>query len=177
MNGELDEIKGMLRDILDRQKQGEANPVRNFRATSLADISNVLGNVKFPPSGARVTRSAVQSIPNASATNVIFTLESYDDAGYFTSTVDDTRLTVQPGFEGRYSIGFFVTWASAITSTAEIKKGGSTVLLGNVSPSSVYNSAEIDVELAKNEYIQLTLTQSSGGAVNVTPVMWIRRVR
>ena len=36
---------------------------------------------------------------------------------------------------------------------------------------------KLAIELAKNEYIQLTLTQSSGGAVNVTPVMWIRRVR
>lgn len=177
MNGEMDEIKKMLQEILDRQRRGESNAVSNSRVTSLSEISNVLGNVKFPPSGVRVSRSAVQSIPSGAATNVTFTVENYDDAGYFTSAADATRLTVQPGFEGRYSIGFFVTWASAITSTAEIKKGGSTVLLGNVSTSSVYNSAEVDVELAKNEYIQLTLTQSSGGAVNVTPVLWMRRVR
>ena len=125
----------------------------------------------------RVTHNANQSITTATATALAFNTEIFDQAGNAADTMHDTvtnnsRLTCR--YAGVYQITGHIEWAASAVGqrTCQIRHQGATI----ISPT-VYDTAGTGVtqqcvttlwKLAVNEYVELLVTQNSGGGLNVT---------
>lgn len=125
----------------------------------------------------RVFHNASQSITTATATALAFNSERYDQAGGAASTQHDTvtnnsRLTAL--YAGVYAISATIEWATNATGEryVGIRYQGTT----DIARQRVQASAAIPITLnvsahyalAVNEYVEVMVFQTSGGALNVT---------
>lgn len=116
---------------------------------------------------ARATQNNAQSIPNATATKMIFNAESYDygsnldiGAGRFTAPV-----------EGVYKVSGASYWNNAVTggsiSILAIYKNGGVYSWGSLalrSPNEFLATVSDDVYLARGDYVELFAYQADGAA-------------
>jgi len=122
--------------------------------------------------GCRVYRSSVRSIPNSTWTAIPFDSELFDTDSIHSVSSNSTRLTCQT--KGVYTISGHVEFAEDDPPVGyravAIKHNGTTYIakhdkeLCNVNPSfsitTLYN-------LAVNDYVELFVYQTSGGALDV----------
>lgn len=121
---------------------------------------------------AHVFNSAVQSIPDTTATLVTFDSETWD-TGATHSTVSNTdRITVPTGGGGTWLVtGQVVFAASALgRRVAQIRKNDTAIcagkqLAGDATFTSLV-SASCIVQLAATDYLNMTAQQVSTGALN-----------
>jgi hypothetical protein len=123
-------------------------------------------------SGARVTKSASQSLANVTYTTITFDQEPLDVGGYHDNATNNTRLTVPTGKTGY----FLVQWnlhAYNVTAMAyKLLKNGSAIAQFLDS----YNwttGTEVDFTnqwlgaLSAGDYVEIQAWQTTGGARNV----------
>lgn len=139
--------------------------------------------------GAKLRNSVVQSIANATETNLSFDTVLYDTDGFY-SAAAPTRLTIPVGKDGRYLAGTSLEFASnavgrrlyilylngtepiAVSQTSAVSAGDSEGCL-----TAVWNAAAGD-------FITSRVLQSSGAALNVQayasnpqiPTLWLERL-
>lgn len=125
-------------------------------------------------SGARVTKSAVQSLSNDTDTISTFNTETFDVDGYHDNSVNNSRLTIPTGKTGYFLIVAQNTWAANTTGTRNmrIKKNGSTYIAASESPANVssFNKADTISSIAylvATDYVEVEVYQNSGGSLNV----------
>lgn len=125
-----------------------------------------------------VTHNAAQSITNSTNTILAFNTERFDQAGGGASTQHDTvtnnsRLTCR--YDGIYQIVANVDWASNVTGERLIEivlNAGLTSIArvrgaaGGIGPCNQLVTRQY--ALVVNDYVQLQVFQTSGGALNVT---------
>lgn len=145
-----------------------------------ADSTQTLG-VKWATAptdtSASVYNSAPQSIPNATATATTFDSEAWDTASIHSTSSNTSRLTAPVA--GKYLILGLMQWASSATGTrtVQIVQNGSTTLATvDSAPLSIADNVPIVsviANLAATDYVELVVTQSSLGSLNVTVVFQI----
>jgi hypothetical protein len=138
-------------------------------------------------SGARVYQSAPQTIPDSAPTQIPFNLERYDDENYHDPGLLSTRITIPHA--GRYHVGASVVWSPSAVGSRTIElwvNAGLYVIARNDSENVgggglavLAQFAVTDWEFAQGDYIEVFVTQTSGGplAINsfeqVSPEFWI----
>jgi hypothetical protein len=141
-------------------------------------------------SGARVSKSSSQSIPDNTATVLTFESESFDTDGYHSTSSNTDRLTVPA--DGYYLVGCMVTWdlAAAGYRVVSIYRNGVAVGVaeqaGHPNATSSTHAAQSCSGLARanaGDYYTVTVLQKTGGSVTVAAfgaatqtAFWITRV-
>lgn len=127
-------------------------------------------------SGASATKNAVQVIPNATETDVVFETEAYDTDTYHDTGSNTGRLTVPA--TGYYHINAYVefaSWASGATGSRLIvvlKKNGTAVI--DMFDANFWSAAEPalslghDLFLTAADYITIAVYQGTASSRNLT---------
>jgi hypothetical protein len=122
--------------------------------------------------GAKVSRSSAQSVSDSTATGIQFSTEEWDDNNYFSSGAN-TRITIPAA--GKYMITGKVKFEANTT-------GYRSVFFFLNGTTNIHNEIDIPVtgrktkiilaptvfEFAANDYIELYVFQTSGGALDLT---------
>jgi len=138
----------------------------------------------FGAPSAKVTHSAVQSIPDTTSTALAFDTESWDFGGFHDNLVNNSRLTIPRA--GIYDFGAFVRFAanSVGQREVEIRLNGSSALAED-RRNALATATVIGVTVSGShqfvvgDYVEVFVTQTSGGALNVNrtvgfdPAFWI----
>lgn len=118
------------------------------------------------------TNSAVQSIPDTTATLLTFDTDTFDVGGCHDLVTNTDRLTVPAGGGGTYlCIAQCVIAASALgRRSIQLRKNDTAFttgkqLLGDASITSCVTAVGL-VQLAATDYVNATMQQVSGGALN-----------
>lgn len=143
-----------------------------------ADLNKVeagIFEISYAPC-VRVTHNAAQSITSGVGTALAFNSERFDQAGNAADTMHDTvtnnsRLTCR--YAGVYQITGNIIWAANNTGQrgCAIRLNGTTFLADSTNDTAGTGTTNINVTtlyaLAVNDFVELVVTQSSGGALNV----------
>ena len=132
------------------------------------------------PPGAQVRRGTAQSIPNNTATAIVFDTEDLDNDGMHSLVTNPSRLTcVTPG---RYLVSGNIPYdVNAATGTREVrvvKNGAASAVAGGrlmtaVSSATVGTTcalSALEVSLDVGDYLELVALQVSGGSLNTFAV-------
>ena len=154
-------------------------------AARLAVLEEGILDVSQAPA-VRVFHNTTQSITSGVATALAFNSERFDQAGGSSSTQHDTvtnnsRLTAV--YAGVYAIGANVQWASSPTTAAiQLRVNGTTIIAqSQVQTDYRYMNVNTLYSFAVNDYVEVLVTQTSGGALNVSstgntsPEFWMVR--
>ena len=130
----------------------------------LVSINDTLRN------GARVTKTAAQSLTTATLTTLTWDSEVYDDNTFHDNITNNSRLTISD--DGKYIVTLAVDFASNNTGTRQIGiyKNGTVIrqiVMPNNSAGQDYLSITDIIYLVAGDYIEGKATQSSGGALDV----------
>lgn len=122
---------------------------------------------------ARVNNSGSLSISNSTTTVLTFDSERVDVGAMHSTSVNTGRLTIPSGAGGFWMVGGNVVWATNTTGRRElyIRSGGATLVAGDIrSASGDFPAASINqlCFLSAGDYVELVVSQNSGGALNVT---------
>lgn len=153
------------------------------------DEAGTIASVSSATASSRVYahRGTVQSIPHNVATAVDLTGEDYDTDAYHDTVTNINRLTIPAGFA---SAVYAVTASIQVTANAtgmrtlQIRKNGANLSRGagsikqNAPAGGVALLAvSADVTLVAGDYVDITVTQTSGAALDlVSATCSLRRV-
>lgn len=157
-------------------KQTWTDGVSSMSAARAGVIEQGIYEVSLAPA-ARVHHSVNQSITNATNTILAFNSERYDTCAGAADTQHDTatnnsRLTCR--YAGKYSIKACVQYA--VNATGErrlfLRLNGTTIIAGenkdaNTGGAGTIMNIACDYDLAVNDYVEVMVHQTSGGALNV----------
>jgi hypothetical protein len=120
----------------------------------------------------RVFRNTTQSIANGTATAVQFNAERFDTAGGAASTMHDTvtnntRLTCR--YAGKYMITGHIEWAGSPNTGTMLFLLNATTTIAQIQVPGDFRIMSLCTiyDLAVNDFVELQVAQSSGGALNV----------
>ena len=125
--------------------------------------------------GCSLSKSAAQSISNATWTAISWNLENYDTDAFHDNSTNNTRITIPAGKGGKYLIASNLYNPSNSTGSRLIKiqKNGADIAYGDWqransghSTSTIFSQV---LALAVADYIEVNLYQDSGGALDVNP--------
>lgn len=140
-------------------------------AARFNDQESGIFNVDYR-AAARVFHSASQSITSGVATALAFNSERFDQENNAASTIHDTatnnsRLTCRTA--GVYLISAVAEWAaSPVNGTLRLRVGGATEIarqqvVGDYRVMCISSIYALNV----NDYVEVVVSQASGGAVNI----------
>jgi hypothetical protein len=115
-----------------------------------------------------------QSIANDTDTAITFNTEEWDTDGFHSTSSNTSRITIPTGKGGKYFIiGTAGTAASAVgvRSISFTVNGGTAIIAGNqvnaTTSFSYRGTASGIYELAAADYIEMFVSQTSGGSLDV----------
>lgn len=132
----------------------------------------------------RIRNTANISVPNATDTALTFNSERVDVGGMHSTGSNTSRITVPASEGGFYLMGGGVQVASNATGHRQvgIRLNGSTFLVASRVAAATSGATVMAVstgyQLAAGDYLELVVTQDSGGALNAeaggnyTPEFW-----
>lgn len=124
----------------------------------------------------QVYNNATQSISSGAFAALTFNSEDIDDGGLHSTVSNTSRITIPTGMGGIYLIGGATFFAANATGIRQIQvlKNGVTIVgtrgltagfsVGGVGPAL---HTQALVSLAAADYVELSVFQDSGGALNV----------
>jgi hypothetical protein len=122
----------------------------------------------------QVFHNTTQSITTSVETALLFNSEDHDDYAMHSTVTNTSRLTIPTGMGGVYLVSAAATFTAAATGTRliRIRKNGTTFVSSfSSSPANSVGNACVQahclVVLAAADYVEATVTQDSGGAINV----------
>ena len=128
----------------------------------------------------RVTKSANQSINDATSTLVTFDTEVFDTDTMHNNVTNNSRLTVTTA--GKYLVWFTIGFAANATGLRLIDLSKNGVLAApplflsgtELAGASSYFSGSVLINLVATDYVEIFARQDSGGALNVNSdsVFW-----
>lgn len=125
------------------------------------------------PPQCSVYNSSAQSVPDATVTALLCASESLDNNGMHSTTSNTSRITAVAA--GRYTMTGTASFAANSTGMRRITfriNGTTQYDLVQVAASSVLSNVILSgsrtFTFAVNDYVELIVYQSSGGALNVT---------
>lgn len=143
----------------------------NVTATIMNGTTGVKGALDFilSPPRCLVYQTATSSTTTGASTTITFDTETYDTDTMHSTSVNTGRITATT--TGLYTVFGQVCMASNATGTrtlALVKNGTTTVAnarLQSVIATNAYIDLECDVQLTASDYLELTMLQTSGGAL------------
>jgi hypothetical protein len=148
-----------------KQVQDMLDQMLAFHNTHLADLD------PHQPSQVKVYNNAAQSIPNITTSGLSFNSEYFDNDTIHDNTTNNSRLTCKTA--GKYSICAQVVFDTNNTGYRQmyVKLNGTTIIAIDQenTPSTapaILNCSTLH-SLAVNNYIEVFVYQSSGGALNI----------
>lgn len=148
----------------------------SLRTLGTGALQSAVGNHTHAGGGgadisARVTHNVDQSIPNGTVTTLAFNTESFDTDAIHDTVTNNSRLTCKTA--GVYAIFGGLRFASNATG-----RRFALILLNGITNIAVYSSNadaggqhQMTIshmyKLAVNDYLELQVLQTSGGALNV----------
>ena len=122
--------------------------------------------------GANATKTANQSLANATLTAVTFEgTDILDSNSFHNPSSNNTRMTIPTGYDGKYLIQATIEFASNTTGGRELQiyKNGTTVL--QYVTTDAEGSLSIGISgtfgLVATDYVEIRAYQSSGGALDI----------
>ena len=148
-------------------------PVGSNSQLLVPDSAVALGLKWFTPPACVAFRGSNQSINNTTETAILFDSEVEDTGTLHSTSTNTSRITVP--IAGKYLVTGAITFAFHATGdrTAKLYKGGANFkfLGGCKSAASGSTGTGISfaqrVTLAANDYLEIFVYQSSGGALNI----------
>lgn len=124
-------------------------------------------------------RVSTQSIPDATATDIVWDAED-EDAGGFRDP-GEAEITIPVGSGGLYAVTASVTWAAAVSGFVSLNASSGFVTsvpaVSSVDVAGGLSSTTSAVmALADGQTVKVQVKQGSGGAVNVTARLAVYRV-
>lgn len=139
-----------------------------------ADLNKVRDDLNFlySPPKCSLTRSAAKSIANSTTTQFDFDQEDYDNDTMHSNATNPSRSTIKTA--GVYLIIGATTWTNNVTGRrlSQFIVNGVTGLTGH-DQATVGGAGECSYVISQqrlfavNDYVELNVFQSSGGALNV----------
>jgi hypothetical protein len=123
--------------------------------------------------GVGLTKSADQSLTNATYTAITFDGESWDTDTYHDNATNNSRITIPAGKAGKYLVTVNLSYAASGVGSirlVNIYKNGATTGDNNFPTNPTFNSCAVRsvvMDLAVSDYIQAFAYQDSGGALNL----------
>ena len=123
--------------------------------------------------GCSIYKTANQSISNDTFTIVTFDAENFDTDGFHTTSSDTSRITIPSGKGGKYLITAQAHWGTNGTRerVQRFVKNGSDLYQGTWAPANSNNQTGYSISTIANltagDYIELSVYQVSGGALNI----------
>jgi hypothetical protein len=156
------------------QIQALAEAVEDTISTLDSSVSGDLSTLANP-ARAHLRTTAVQAIPNNSTGVAIeFDVEDFDTAGGHSTVTNNTRYTAQVAGTYLLAGGYgFATSGTGNRVSRWLLNGSTVDASTNITVSYTGNTGAfmartIMIALAVNDYIELEVTQSSGGALNTS---------
>jgi len=124
-------------------------------------------------SGCSLSKSAAQSVSNATWTAISWNQENYDTDAFHDNSTNNTRITIPAGKGGKYLIAsnLFNPSNSSGSRLIKFQKNGVDIYYGDWqranSGHSTSTIASQVLNLAVADYIEVNLFQDSGGALDV----------
>ena len=116
----------------------------------------------------KVTKSASQSIPNATLTAITWNQESYDTDGMHDTVTNNTRVTFNTA--GKYSVLAQAEWeiAGGVFRFLEIRKngGGGIARVRSAQVGATENVVPYVGEFQVGDYIELCVYHDAGGNID-----------
>lgn len=171
---ELDVVISTLNDIAEALEQKLGIGSSGAAQATILEGTGSVTTAWIKSAGARVTHGSAQSITNNTVTTLAFDTEISDNDVIHDNATNNSRLTAKTA--GTYLIIGNVRWDANTTGTrvCEIRINGGTIIAENYAaptPSSVMSHVVATIyEMAVNDYVELRVTQFSGGALNVAVV-------
>jgi len=137
--------------------------------------------------GCHLYRTSVQTIPNATETDLLFDAEYFDDNSFHSNTTNIGRITIPSGGDGRYLFGAHSYWAVAGDQIRmlRINKNG-TAIMGqsntiNVGSSSIsYICISGITSLVAGDYLTASVFHGDGANLDVSnnppAQFWVMKV-
>jgi len=119
------------------------------------------------PPRTSVYQTATTTCTTGVATTILFDTETYDTDTMHSTSSNTGRITATT--TGLYTVYAQVCMASNATGTrtlALVKNGATTIAnarLQSVIATNAYVDLEVDVQLTATDYVEVTMTQTSGG--------------
>ena len=111
--------------------------------------------------------SATLSVPNITATAIIFAQENFDTDAYHSAVTNTSRLTIPAGKGGYYQVNGSVRWDNNTTGDRNlyIYKNGAEYVRSILTASAQYPTQNVTaiMYLVATDYIELFCYQASGG--------------
>lgn len=143
---------------------------------------SVIQNLKHLGRGARVYSTVPTFVNPSTATRVEFWAERWDTDGFFDVTVNQFRLTVPEGADGRYKFGACGQFSGdPATGSAAIILNNTTTLVSNSFDEEVFYTGGT-YDLAVGDFLTFVVTHTAGGALavevagNYSPEFWIQGI-
>lgn len=133
------------------------------------------GNITFlaNPPACRVYHAATQSIVTSGTPQILaFNTERFDTNTMHDTVTNNSRITINTA--GLYVVNAYVEFAASATGTREVDLlvNGTTFIAVDLRPATAAGTTVIAVssmwKFAATDYVQARVTQSSGGALNVS---------
>lgn len=143
--------------------------------TLVADSSTATGLKWAAPAaasfvGVSLTKSAAQSIPNATETVITFDTESFDTDAFHSTSTNTGRITIPSGKAGKYLVTAQIMSNSATFQTqGGMRKNGSSVFTyyAPKDPTAPCVLINMIIDLAVADYLEIFVYQGSGVAKDV----------
>ena len=161
---------------------GNADTLDGYHANATPTANNIPvldANAKLPFSASptsvrcRVYKSSAQSINNTSETVLSFDSEEYDINTFHDNSTNNSRITIPSGQDGTYLIISNITFGNNATGgvrTKILKNGTDTYASDyakNIASIGPVVCAMAVMPLVAGNYIETSVYQDSGGALNV----------
>jgi hypothetical protein len=172
-------IAGSTSQITGVKYLGSYAPRVGAQVWLMSDGSDIFAIGHLAPRGVpaiQVGRAAVQSVPNTTETAITFTTEvGTDPWTLWAASPNPTRITAP--IDGWYTFTGWVSFAANTTGIRGVKirsQGTTAQAFQRVSAASA-GTTELTVttgpvSLVAGNYVELTVEQTSGGNLDVTPV-------
>jgi len=119
--------------------------------------------------GCRLTKSADQTISNATNTAITFNGEDFDTDGFHNNVTNNSRITIPSGKDGKYLFTVSGYWADNATGTRTtvLYKNGSIIAKARCIWRREGLGLSAVLSLVATDYIELFVYQDSGGNLDV----------
>lgn len=117
---------------------------------------------------ARVYHNTFQSIPDNTLTYLVFNSERFDYGGFHSIVSNTGRLTAP--VDGIYQISGQATWAAnPVNAQIAFRVNGSIVIgIDTLNANYFRMSSTTLYEMSAGDYVELGVTQVTGGSVSIT---------
>jgi hypothetical protein len=139
----------------------------------VADSAQATGLKYVGYQGVSMTKSAVQSIPNATWTAITFDVEEFDTDAFHSTSSNTSRITIPTGMAGKYLFTGCAVWANNtvnIRALALYQNGSAVKSLFLNRPSTFFDtqiSFGMVLGLADGDYVELYTYQDSTAGLNM----------